>query len=385
MNYVQNLMSIIRFAAWKNMKNFNMRLLSVAVALSISPSIYAQATSATARASVATSGNVVEISPNAPDKHVVVKGDTLWGISGKFLQKPWRWPEVWQLNKEQIANPHLIYPGNVVYLDMTGGVPRLRLGQQVDGGATASNVKLGPQARAASLDASPIPTINALAIEPFLNRPLVVSEKELADAPRVMATQEGRVYLGAGDLAYVRGLKETQTTEYHLYRNAKPILDPDTRLVLGYEATFVGTGRLERDGDPATIRLQSVKEEVGIGDRLMPVDKARAITYAPRAPDKDITSKIIAVHRGVSQAGKYSVVSINNGSADGMQVGHVLAIENTGATVLDRESATRNDMVKLPNETIGHMMVFRVFDKISYGLIMDTSTNVPVGSTVKRP
>ncbi len=366
------------------MKNFNMRLLCVAVALSISPSTYAQANTAADKTAVVASGNVVEIAPNAPDRHIVVKGDTLWGISGKFLQKPWRWPEVWQLNKEQIANPHLIYPGNVVYLDMTGGVPRLRLGQPVDGGS-AMNVKLGPQARAGSLDSSPIPTINALAIEPFLNRPLIVSEKELADAPRVMAAQEGRVFLGAGDLAYVRGLKDTSTTEFHIYRNAKPVLDPDTRAVLGYEATFVGTGRLERDGDPATIRVQSVKEEVGVGDRLMPVDKARAITYAPRAPERTVNSKIIAVHRGVSQAGKYSVVSINTGSADGIAVGHVLAIENTGATVLDRESTKRNDMVKLPNETIGHMMVFRVFDKISYGLIMDTNTNVPVGSTVKQP
>jgi hypothetical protein len=366
------------------MKNFNMRLLVVAVALSISPSINAQTSAATAKAAVVTSGNVVEIAPNAPDKHIVVKGDTLWGISGKFLQKPWRWPEVWQLNKEQIANPHLIYPGNVVYLDMTGGVPRLRLGQAV-GGANASTVKLGPQARAGSIDANPIPTLNALAIEPFLNRPLIVSENELATAPRVMAAQEGRVFLGAGDLAYVRGLKETTTTEFHLYRNAKPVLDPDTRAVLGYEATFVGTGRLERDGDPATIRLQSVKEEVGVGDRLMVVDKARPITYAPRAPDFEVNSKIVAVHRGVSQAGKYSVVSINAGGAQGIQVGHVLAIENTGATVLDRESTKRNDMVKLPNETIGHMMVFRVFDKISYALIMDTSTNVPVGSTVKKP
>jgi hypothetical protein len=381
MNYVQNLMSIIRFAAWKNMKNFNMRLLAVAVALSVSPSIYAQAK---ATATAVTSGNVVEIAPNAPDKHVVVKGDTLWGISGKFLQKPWRWPEVWQLNKEQIANPHLIYPGNVVYLDMTGGVPRLRLGQPVDGGATASQAKLGPQIRAGSLDGGAIPTVNALAIEPFLNRPLIVSEGELTNAPRVMAAQEGRVFLGAGDIAYVRGLKESNNTDFYLYRNAKPVLDPDTKAVLGYEATFVGTGRLERDGDPATIRLQSVKEEVGVGDRLMVVDKSRAISYAPRAPEKEINSKIIAVHRGVSQAGKYSVVSINAGSANGLQVGHVLAIESTGRTVLDRESAAR-ELVKLPNETIGHMMVFRVFDKISYALVMDSTTNVPVGSTVRQP
>jgi LysM repeat protein len=362
-------------------KNFNMRLLSACVFLAASQAAYLP----TALASTATPP--IEVVKGAPDKHVVVRGDTLWGISGKFLQKPWLWPEVWQLNKDQIRNPHLIYPGDVVYLDTSGGNPRLRLGKAVgtEGAAAGAmtTVKLSPQTRADSLDKSPIPTINALAIEPFLNRPLVVNEDELVNAPRVMATQEGRVFLHAGDIAYVRGLKDN-TSEWHIYRNAKPILDPDTRAVLGYEAMFVGTGRVESNGDPARLRLTSVKEEIGVGDRLIPVDKSRTLSYAPRPPEKDVSGKILHVHRGISQAGKNNVVSINVGSSQGLEVGHVLSIQSTGATVVDRESPKR-EKVKLPNETIGHMLVFRVFDKIAYGLIMDSDNSVAVGSTVKKP
>ncbi len=359
------------------MKNFSMRLLVASILVSASASSFAQPAGGTPP---------VEISANAPDRHTVVKGDTLWGIAGKFLQKPWRWPEVWQLNKEQIRNPHLIYPGDVVYLDMNGGNPRLRLGKAVgsDGTTTSSTtVRMSPQTRADGLDRSPIPTINALAIEPFLNRPLVVSAKEMADAPRVMATQEGRVFLAAGELAYVRGLKDN-ASEWHIYRNAKPIVDPDTREVLGHEALFVGTGRIESNGDPARMRLTSVKEEVGVGDRLLPIDKTRTLTYAPRPPEKALQGKILQVYRGVSQAGKNSVVSFNIGATQGIEVGHVLAIQSTGATVVDRESP-KAERVKLPNETIGHLLVFRVFERIAYGLIMDAENVVPVGATVKTP
>lgn len=329
----------------------------------------------------------LELAKNAPDKHVVVRGDTLWDISAKFLAKPWRWPEIWQLNKEQIRNPHLIYPGDIVYLDTSSGSPRLRLGKPSgsgDGsGSGNQTVKLSPQARADSLDRSPIPTINALAIESFLNRPLVVTATELATAPRVMGTQEGRVYLAAGDLAYVRGINSS-ASEWHVYRNSKPIIDPDTREILGYEALFVGTGRIESNGDPARMRLTSVREEVGLGDRLLPVDKTRVLTYVPRVPEKPMQGKILNIFRGVGQAGKNNVVSINIGSKQGLEVGHVLQIETTGATVLDRESTKRNDMVKLPNERAGHMLVFRVFDRIAYGLIMDSSP-VPLGATVINP
>ena len=353
-----------------------MRLATIATALALCGSI--------AVAQPIKSTPPLELSASAPEKHVVVKGDTLWGISGKFLQKPWRWPEIWQLNKEQIRNPHLIYPGDIVYLDMTGGNPRLRIGKAMDATAgAAGTVKLTPQTRADSLDRSPIPTINAQAIEPFLNRPLVVEEGALDNAPRIMATQDGRVYLGAGDVAYVRGVKDN-TAEWHIYRNSKPIIDPDTRKILGYEALFIGTGRIERDGDPATLRLSSVKEEIGVGDRLLPVDKTRALSFTPRAPEQDMQGKVLHVFRGVSQAGRNNVISINLGSVQGVEIGHVLAIQSTGQTVTDRESPNR-ERVKLPNETIGHLMVFRVFNNIAYGLIMDSTTAVEIGATVKKP
>ncbi len=200
----------------------------------------------------------IELAPDAPDKHLVVKGDTLWDISATFLKAPWRWPEVWQLNREQIANPHLIYPGDIVYLDRSGASPRLRLGRSFNSGGSGAGgdtARLEPVVRAEQLDKDAISTISSNAIEAFINRPLVVDEKGLAESPRIIATQEGRVYLGQGDRAYVRGIKEDSVTEWQVYRPAKPLLDPDTRKPLAYEALYLGSAQVVRKGDPATIRI----------------------------------------------------------------------------------------------------------------------------------
>ena len=227
----------------------------------------------------------LELAKDAPDRYVVVKGDTLWDISGKFLQKPWRWPEIWQLNRDQIRNPHWIYPGNIVYLDMSSGQPRLRLGQPVgDGGDGTANgtLKMQPTVRADSLRENAITTISSSVIAAFVNRPLIVTEFQLKTNPRVLAAQDGRVYLGRGDLAYVRGIKDDTVTEWHIYRQAKPILDPDTRKPIAFEALFVGSARLERTGDPATVRITGTSEEVGVGDRLMPAELGKPFNYAPQ-------------------------------------------------------------------------------------------------------
>lgn len=331
----------------------------------------------------------LQLAKDAPDRYTVVRGDTLWDISGRFLQKPWLWPEVWQLNKEQIKDPHWIYPGDVVYLDQSSGSPRLRLGKPV--GADAGGVgterrgTIQPMARSVAIDRAAIPTISAAAIDAFLNRPLIVDEEGLAKHPRIVGTQEGRVYLGRGDLAYVRGLEQAAlSSDWHIYRRAKPLLDPDTRLPLAWEALYVGTGRLERTGDPATLRIVGTSEEVGEGDRLMPAERGRIVNYAPRAPESDVQGKIVAVYRGVAQAGRNSVVALNVGKNSGVDVGHVLAIRQRGAVVVDRESEKR-ELIKLPDESTGHLLVFRVFDKIAYGLIMDASRAVSIGDTVVSP
>lgn len=335
----------------------------------------------------------IELTPGAPDKHVVVKGDTLWDISATFLKTPWRWPEVWQLNREQIANPHLIYPGDIVYLDTSGATPRLRLGKRVgamevsggrmgDGRIGNGTGRLEPVVRAEQLDRDAISTISSQAIEAFINRPLIVDEKGLVESPRIIATQEGRVYLGRGDHAYVRGIKEDGVTDWHVYRPAKPLVDPDTRKPLAYEALYLGTAQVVRKGDPTTIRIIGNAEEIGEGDRLVAAEPARAVNYAPRPPQQQVAGKIISVYRGITQVGKNSVVALNVGKNQGLDIGHVLTVQLTGKLAKDRQA---NEVVKLPNEPIGQLLVFRTFDNISYGLIVDASQSISVGDSVVNP
>lgn len=361
------------------MRNIITRVLSVAVALTVGGAIGAQP---------------LELAPNAPDRYVVVKGDTLWDISGRFLSKPWRWPEIWQLNRAEIRNPHLIYPGDIVLLDRSGAQPRLRLARLVgsggshvgDGAATGAGGKqvehLQPRVRVSELDRAPVPTIASTEIEPFLNRPLIVDEAQLATDPRIVATQDGRVYLGRGDVAYARNLPIDGAAEWHVYRQAKPLLDPDTRKPIAHEALFLGTARLERGGDPATLRVLAMNEEIGVGDRLMPAEAPTITHFMPRPPENDISARIVAVYRGVTQVGRNSVVAVNAGAEQGLEQGNVLAIQQHGRVVVDREA---KEKVRLPDESVGYLLVFRVFDKISYGLVMEASQSISVGDAVANP
>lgn len=328
-----------------------------------------------------------EIAPDAPERHVVVKGDTLWDIAARFLEKPWRWPEVWQLNREQIRNPHLIFPGDIVYRDHGSGQPRLRIGRPVTTVAAETDasaipeVRLSPRVRSEP-ERTAIPTIDARAIEPFLTRPLIVDETGLAKHPRIVATQDGRVYLSRGDLAYVRGVADDSVRDWHVYRSAKPLLDPATRKPIAWEARYLGDLRLERAGDPAAFRVIGAIEEMGPGDRLMPAERTRAQSYAPRPPETEIAGRVVSVNRGIAQAGRHGVVAIDRGAAEGLEAGHVLAIAAQPRTVRDRESGER---ISLPGETIGHLLLFRIFDHISYGLIMRASRDVTVGDAISTP
>jgi len=348
-------------------------------------------------AGTATASQPVELAKDAPDKYVVVKGDTLWSISGKFLQQPWRWPDIWQLNREQIANPHLIYPGDVVYLDHSGGTPRLRLGKPVatgggdaapgSGAALARNdpppaERAQPRVRVEQLAQEPVPTVDAHRIEPFLSRPLIVDELAMQAHPRIVATQDGRVYLGRGGLAFVRGANGEPGSDWHIYRRAHPLLDPDTRVPIAWEAEFVGTARMERQGDPSTMRITGTTEEVGPGDRLVPADSAMPVNYAPRPPEAAVNGRIVSVYRGVAQAGRNNVIAVNVGTSNGLAVGNVLAIKERDRTVADRET---REPIRLPGQPIGHLLLFRVFDKIAYGLIMGSSRDVAVGDDVTNP
>jgi LysM repeat protein len=332
------------------------------------------------------SGNAVVLAKDAPDRHVVVRGDTLWDISAKFLATPWKWPEVWQMNRDQIRNPHLIYPGDVVYLDKSGANPRLRLGKAVGNGevvAVGPN-KLEPMVRSEPIDRAPIPTISSQAIEAFLNRPLIVEENGLNSAPRIIGGSEARLYLSSGDKVYVRGFAKPAElgSDWHIYRPAKPLLDPDTRKPLAYEAIYVGSAKFEKAGDPATMRVTGMQEEIGEGDRLVLAERAKSFNYSPKPPEKPVTGKILSIYKGVSQAGKNSVIAMSAGKADGIDVGTVLVIKQVGRLVTDRQTSEK---LRLPDESIGHVLIFRTFDKISYGLIMDGSGFPVVGDKVTNP
>jgi hypothetical protein len=332
------------------------------------------------------SGNALVLAKDAPDKHVVVRGDTLWDISAKFLATPWKWPEVWQMNRDQIRNPHLIYPGDVVYLDKSGANPRLRLGKAIGNGEVVAfgPNKLEPLIRSEPIDRAPIPTISSQAIEAFLNRPLIVEENGLNTAPRIIGGSEARLYLSSGDKVYVRGFAKPADigSDWHIYRPAKPLLDPDTRKPLAYEAIYVGSAKFEKAGDPATMRVTGMQEEIGEGDRLVLAERAKTFNYSPKPPEKPVTGKILSIYKGVSQAGKNSVIAVSTGKADGIEVGTVLVIKQVGRLVTDRQTSEK---LRLPDESIGHVLIFRTFDKISYGLIMDSSGFPVVGDKVTNP
>lgn len=320
----------------------------------------------------------VALNPNHPDSYVVVKGDTLWDISGRFLREPWLWPEVWQANP-QIANPHLIYPGDVISLVYVDGKPQLRVkrGQQT--------VKLSPTAREERLDRA-IPTIPIDAIKQFLTQPLVVGEGELEAAPYVVESADEHLVTGAGDRIYVRGITDTTQGRFSVFKPGDKLIDPDTQETLGIQAIFLGEGTVQKFGDPSTLFLERTTREIGIGDRLVPVsaDEINA-SFLPHPVPADTQGRIISVLDGVTQVGRYQIVTINRGTREGMEVGHVLRIQQAGQEVKDKVTEAPNDTVILPNEDAGIVMLFRTFEKVSYGLVMEATRPIHVLDYVNTP
>jgi len=319
---------------------------------------------------------------NAPDQHQVVRGDTLWSISGRFLEHPWCWPQVWGLNREQISNPHWIYPGQVVYFDRASG--RLRLTRGADDGGLPT-VRLSPQIRAQELAADAIPAIPASAIEPFLTQPLVIEESTLQDAPRVIQGAEGHVFLGQGDTAYVRGNLNEQTT-FQVFRPNQPLRDPDTGAILGYEAAYLGVMKLSRPGrtenEAHKFVVTTSRQEIGAGAQLMPLPPTPVINYVPHRPESAVNARIMSVYGGVSNAGQNDVVTVNRGRNQGLDVGSVLELYHYGKVVTDRAD---KQLIKLPDEKYGALFIFRTFNNVSYGLVMQVSAPVQVGDVARSP
>ncbi len=329
------------------------------------------------------------LAPTAPESYTVKSGDTLWDISSVFLTSPWRWPELWGMNKEQLRNPHLIYPGQTLRL-VRGADGRATLQVAGEGlpGAPGDSVRLSPRVRDLGPDRpGAVSSIPHNVIEPFLSQPLVVEANALAAYPRIVGTQEGRVYLGRGDVAYARGVTNERAENYHVFRPARPLYDPDDsarKTPIAYEAFYLGTARMAKRGEVATLTIEQSKQEIGVGDRLVPIERQPLVTYVPRAPERAVDGRIVSVYGGVNQAGTQSIVTINRGKRDGLEVGHVLALMQTGETKLDR-TADRREFVKLPDERIGEMFVFRVFDSVAYALVMRVQQPVQVGDRFTQP
>jgi hypothetical protein len=330
--------------------------------------------------------------PNAPDQHRVVKGDTLWDISGTFLEHPWCWPQVWGMNREEIRHPHWIYPGQIVYFDRVHG--RLSLTRPgSDEGAGAPVLRLSPQVRSEGLERGAIDAIPASVIEPYLSQPLVVEKDALAGAPRIAASQEAHLYLGTGDRVYVRGDLQG-ATEFQVFRPGAPLKDPQTGAVLAHEAAYVGTVKLAKAAGPGvdvhTMTVSSSVSEMGVGDRLLPAPPPAVRNYVPHAPQAPVDARVMSIYSGVSYAGQSQVVTVNRGSIDGLDVGSVLQLYHFGKTVADPEGkrgflGIGRATMKLPDEQYGSLFIFRVFGRVSYGLIMQVTAPVEVGDVAKSP
>lgn len=319
----------------------------------------------------------VELRANHPDSYTVVKGDTLWDISGKFLRQPWKWPEIWHANP-QVRNPHLIYPGDVLNLVYIDGKPRIMVNR-----GSGGTIKLVPGIRKTPM-AEAIPSIPLEAINSFLlNNRIIDSAKEFEKAPYVVAGQAERVLSGHNDRIYVRGDVEEEYG-YDVFRQGKVYQDPATKEFLGINADFVGSGEVvAKEDDIGTMMLSRTAQEVRLADRLF-ASEERAITstFFPSEPAEQINGLILDVPRGVTQIGQLDVVTINKGERDGLAEGNVLAVYKTGETVRDRVSGK---MVKIPDERSGLLMIFRTYDKMSYGLVLQASRQLEVLDKVKNP
>jgi hypothetical protein len=364
---------------------------------------------------IAAAATSPELRPDAPERYTVQRGDTLWGLATRFLKDPWRWPELWNMNREQIRNPHRIYPGDTLVMQRAGTQVRLTVEPTVE--------KVSPRVRIEPRDAEAIQTITPSDIEPFLSRPLVVAPNELDGSPEITATEEDRVVLGVGNIAYARGLDKTADTRWQLFRRGDPLVDPESGEVLGYTAIYLGEAQLRRRGDVSTIEITRAVQEIYRGDKLRAFPRETPVfAYAPHAPQSAVAGRVVSTYGGLWETGPLAIITVSKGTRDGLEVGHVLALHRdqrsaryaqrteplygrTGPTGNDRripyypaDVAGRHrpvyasappvrdaDFAQLPSERYGLVMVFRTFERASFALVMQASRPVSVSDILTNP
>jgi LysM repeat protein len=327
----------------------------------------------------------IPLADNAPDSYVVKRGDTLWGIAKVFLRDPWYWPEIWQVNP-QVHNPHLIYPGDTLRLVYIDGQPQIVL-QRGDG------VRVEPRVRSEPID-SAITTIPYATVAAFMSKPTVLDREQIKAAPYVLATRDLHVVMSEGDTVYARGFTSPAElgSHYNVIRVGDPLIDPDDKRVLGYDGIFTGSGHVTRQGDPTTLIMTESARESRAGDKLIPGGVDVPLDFIPSAPRAKTNGRIIAVANGVTIIGQYEVVVVNRGARDGLAPGNVLGVFDTGPLVADTDKkgffnldALGAKKVQLPSERTGTFMVFKTFDNISYGLIMEATNLIRVGDKIQNP
>jgi hypothetical protein len=304
----------------------------------------------------------------------VVKGDTLWGISGRFLKQPWRWPEVWRMNRDQIHNPHLIYPGQIVHLDRSG--PWLSIGKRL------GIDKRLPQIYEETLG-NELPSIPLNVIEPFLNKPLVVDEARLQGAATIIATETNRVFTGMGDTVFAKNVSEDANV-WQIFRPATPLNDPITGEIVAYEAAYLGAARVSERSDPVTLEIVDSVEEIGVGDLMLPSERPNVFSFVPHAPENPVDGRVMSIYRGVAETGRLNVVSLNVGERDGIERGHVLALYRNRGIAEYKEDGVK-ETYQLPEKRYGLVFVFRTFERVSYALVMDSDGQVSIADGARKP
>lgn len=337
--------------------------------------------------SAAAYAQTVALAPDHPERYTVVKGDTLWDISARFLRDPWLWPEIWHVNPA-IENPHLIYPGDLIILSFQEGKPVLSLERRPLPESELPVVKLSPQIRATELD-SAIPTIPMDAIQQFLTRTRVVGEAEAKKSPYIVSMEEGRLIGGSEHEIYARKLpQDSRGKNYSVFRIGESYRNPGAKKedILGYEATHVADAKVLVTGDPSTLLIIQSSREALPGDRLLLEQESRFDrNFAPHAPKGPISGEIVAVPDAVSRVGRYQVVVVNIGTREGAAPGMVLGINQSGETVRDTLREDKPEAVKLPDTRAGLVMLFRTFDRVSYGLVMQATRDIRLHDTVTNP
>ncbi len=316
----------------------------------------------------------VPLAEGHPNEYVVQVGDTLWDIAATFLKDPWYWPEIWYVNPD-IVNPHLIYPGDVlglVYIDGETRISNIR----------ASTYRMSPQARVTPLTQA-VTSIPYEDVAAFLSSGVILERSQADALPYILETRGDHLIAAAGNEIYVRGMTaEVVGARYSIIHVGDPLIDPDDNRLVGYHGILIGEGRVRRGGDPATVALTSTKQEAVMGDRLLPEAIDAPLNFYPRTPSRQVDGSIIAVVGGVTQIGQYMVVVMNRGSNDGLSMGDVLTVFQAGSTVKDR---VRGGKVKLPDEKAGTVMIFKTYDRISYGLVMEATEAIHIHDAVRNP